>query len=64
MKVGCYDGACGYCAPSFVMLVIAPKRELQNPAPDEIRAYLDGNLCCCTGYITRNGAVMEYLKMK
>lgn len=55
---------CGYCAPGFVMLVIALKRELQNPTPDEIRAYLDGNLCRCTGYVTRNEAVMEYLKMK
>lgn len=55
---------CGYCAPGFVMTVIALKRELKDPTPDEIRAYLNGNLCRCTGYVTRNEAVAEYLHMK
>lgn len=54
---------CGYCAPGFVMMVIALKRELVKPTLDEIRAYLDGNLCRCTGYVTRNEAVMAYLNM-
>jgi len=55
---------CGYCAPGFIMLVIALKRELTNPTLEEIRAYLAGNLCRCTGYVTRNEAVMAYLKME
>lgn len=54
---------CGYCAPGFVLMVIALKRELSNPTLDEIRAYLDGNLCRCTGYVSRNEAVMAYLHM-
>ena len=54
---------CGYCAPGFVMMVISLKRELVNPTIDDIRAYLEGNLCRCTGYVTRNEAVMAYLKM-
>ena len=54
---------CGYCAPGFVMTVIALKRELKNPTQDEIRSYLNGNLCRCTGYVTRNEAVMAYLNM-
>ncbi|MPN62494.1 Nicotinate dehydrogenase small FeS subunit [bioreactor metagenome] len=59
-----YGGeGCGYCAPGFVMLVIALKRELKNPTLEEIRAYLAGNLCRCTGYMTRNEAVADYLSM-
>jgi carbon-monoxide dehydrogenase small subunit len=46
------------------MTAIAVKRELKDPTPDEIRAYLNGNLCRCTGYVTRNEAVAEYLNMK
>lgn len=59
--VGLGGEGCGYCAPGFVMQVIALKRELDHPTLDEIRAYLDGNLCRCTGYMTRNEAVMAYL---
>jgi carbon-monoxide dehydrogenase small subunit len=54
---------CGYCASGFIMQVIALKRELSNPSPEEIRRYLNGNLCRCTGYITRNEAVKAYLSM-
>jgi carbon-monoxide dehydrogenase small subunit len=54
---------CGYCAPGFVMQAIALKRELSSPSPEEIRAYLAGNLCRCTGYLTRNEAVRAYLGM-
>jgi carbon-monoxide dehydrogenase small subunit len=54
---------CGYCAPGFIMQAIALKRELSNPSPEEIRGYLNGNLCRCTGYITRNEAVKAYLQM-
>jgi carbon-monoxide dehydrogenase small subunit len=41
---------CGYCAPGFVMALVALLKE--NPAPDEedIRAGLEGNICRCTGY--------------
>lgn len=54
---------CGYCAPGFVMLVIAMKRELDHPTYDQVRAYLDGNLCRCTGYVTRNEAALAYMNM-
>jgi carbon-monoxide dehydrogenase small subunit len=41
---------CGYCAPGFVMALVALLKE--NPAPGEenIRAGLEGNICRCTGY--------------
>ena len=54
---------CGWCAPGFVVLAYALKRELHNPTYDEVKAYLNGNLCRCTGYIVRIEAVLEYLQM-
>ncbi len=41
---------CGFCNPGFVMNAIALFRENANPTDDEIRAYLAGNLCRCSGY--------------
>lgn len=59
-----YGGeGCGYCAPGFVVLAYALKRELKNPTYYEVKAYLDGNLCRCTGYIVRIEAVLDYLKL-
>ena len=54
---------CGWCAPGFVVLASSLKRELHNPTYDEVKAYLNGNLCRCTGYIVRIEAVLEYLQM-
>jgi carbon-monoxide dehydrogenase small subunit len=41
---------CGFCTPGMVMSTVDLLK--QNPKPDEtaIRAYLEGNICRCTGY--------------
>ena len=41
---------CGFCNPGFVMNTVALLRENPNPTDDEIRAFLAGNLCRCSGY--------------
>ena len=41
---------CGYCAPGFVMALIALLKENPEPGEDDIRAGLEGNICRCTGY--------------
>ncbi|MQY07514.1 (2Fe-2S)-binding protein [Actinomadura macrotermitis] len=41
---------CGYCTPGMIMASIDLLRENADPAEDEIRAGLEGNLCRCTGY--------------
>ena len=41
---------CGFCNPGFVMNTIALLRENPDPSDDEIRAFLAGNLCRCSGY--------------
>lgn len=52
---------CGFCAPGFVMNVLAMKRELDNPTEEEIKQYLVGNLCRCTGYMGQLRAIKKYL---
>ena len=50
---------CGYCTPGFI---VASKALLdQNPKPneDEVRAWLAGNLCRCTGYDRIIRAVLD-----
>ena len=53
---------CGFCSPGLVMSVLAMKRELQNPTEDEIKSYLVGNLCRCTGYMGHLRAIKKYMQ--
>ena len=41
---------CGFCTPGMVMSAAALLKENPKPSEREIRAYLEGNLCRCTGY--------------
>jgi len=41
---------CGFCTPGMVMSAIDLVRRNPDPSDAEIRAWLDGNLCRCTGY--------------
>ena len=52
---------CGFCSPGLILSVLAMARELQNPTDDEIRHYLAGNLCRCTGYQGQLRAIRRYL---
>lgn len=52
---------CGYCSPGFIMNVLAMARELKNPTEQEIKEYLAGNLCRCTGYEGQYRAIRNYL---
>lgn len=52
---------CGFCAPGFTMTVLAMKRELRNPNEEEIKHYLNGNLCRCTGYVSQLRAIKKYM---
>jgi carbon-monoxide dehydrogenase small subunit len=42
---------CGFCTPSMILTAIALLKENPNPTEDEIRDYMRGNICRCTGYI-------------
>jgi aerobic carbon-monoxide dehydrogenase small subunit len=55
---------CGYCSPGFIMTLIGMNNELKNPTEDEIKKYLMGNLCRCTGYVGQLRAAKKYLGVK
>lgn len=42
---------CGYCTPGFAMLAAQLLKENPSPTEDEIKEYIKGNLCRCTGYL-------------
>jgi len=52
---------CGFCNPGFVMNTIALLRENPNPTDDDIRAFLAGNLCRCSGYEGQLRGIRAYL---
>lgn len=41
---------CGYCTPGFVLAVTALLERHRSPSDAEIKHFLDGNICRCTGY--------------
>lgn len=41
---------CGFCNPGMIMNAIALFRENPDPSEEEIKEYLAGNLCRCSGY--------------
>ena len=55
---------CGFCNPGFVMNTIALLRENPDPTDDEIRAYLAGNLCRCSGYDGQLRGIRNYLNSR
>lgn len=55
---------CGFCSPGFIMNVLAMERELSDPTEEEIKEYLAGNLCRCSGYMSQLRAVRKYLEAK
>ena len=55
---------CGFCNPGFVMNTIALLRENPDPTDDEIRAYLSGNLCRCSGYEGQLRGIRNFLNTR
>lgn len=53
---------CGFCTPGFIMSTKALLRENPEPTEGEIREYLKGNLCRCTGYVNIVKAVQSAAK--
>jgi aerobic carbon-monoxide dehydrogenase small subunit len=41
---------CGFCTPGMVMSAEALLKDNPDPSEAEIREYLKGNMCRCTGY--------------
>lgn len=55
---------CGFCNPGFMMNGIAMFRENSDPTDDEIKEYLAGNLCRCSGYEGQLRGIRAYIEYK
>ncbi len=42
---------CGFCTPGMILTAIALLKENPNPTEEEIKEYMRGNICRCTGYV-------------
>ena len=50
---------CGYCTPGMVMSAVDLLKNKKNPSDKEIREWLEGNICRCTGYQNIVAAVKD-----
>src|SRR5947208_10390469 len=41
---------CGFCTPGMVMSAVDLANKVKNPSEQQIRQWLEGNICRCTGY--------------
>jgi len=41
---------CGFCTPGMIMSVLDLVKQNPDPSDEEIRQWLEGNFCRCTGY--------------
>lgn len=46
----CHGLQCGFCTPGMIMSAVALLDANPDPSEQEIRHWLDGNICRCTGY--------------
>ncbi|MCK5761792.1 MAG: 2Fe-2S iron-sulfur cluster binding domain-containing protein [Candidatus Izimaplasma sp.] len=53
---------CGYCNSSLALTVHAMKSEIKKPTEKDIKDYLVGNLCRCTGYEGQHKAIIACLE--
>ncbi len=53
---------CGFCTPGFIMSTLELKKNNINKE-DDIREFLNGNFCRCTGYQNIVKSIISYLKM-
>lgn len=52
---------CGFCTSGFLMTALALQDSEAVPCEAEIREYLSGNICRCTGYANIVDAVIDWL---
>ncbi|MCL5075222.1 MAG: (2Fe-2S)-binding protein [Chloroflexi bacterium] len=50
---------CGFCTPGMILTTKALLEENPSPTEDEIREYIRGNICRCTGYTSIVKAIAE-----
>lgn len=54
---------CGFCTPGILLTAEALLKEIPDPSEEEIREWISGNLCRCTGYQNIVTAIQEAAKV-
>ena len=54
---------CGFCTPGMILTTKALLDEIPDPSEEEIKHYLEGNLCRCTGYAKILDAVNSAIQL-
>lgn len=54
---------CGFCTPGMILTIKSMLDEIPHPTPEQVRSYLHGNLCRCTGYWNILKAVEEAARL-
>jgi carbon-monoxide dehydrogenase small subunit len=55
----CGGFQCGICTPGQIVAATALLRECPRPAPEQVRDWMMGNICRCTGYYSIVSAVLK-----
>lgn len=55
---------CGFCNPGMIMNAIALLRENSEPMEEEIKEFLAGNLCRCSGYEGQLRGIQNFIAWK
>jgi carbon-monoxide dehydrogenase small subunit len=50
---------CGFCTPGMVLTAAELLKAQAHPTREQVREYLSGNYCRCTGYESIVNAVMD-----
>jgi aerobic-type carbon monoxide dehydrogenase small subunit (CoxS/CutS family) len=53
---------CGFCTPGILLTAVALLREIPSPSEENIREWISGNLCRCTGYYNIIKSIQEAAK--
>jgi aerobic carbon-monoxide dehydrogenase small subunit len=49
---------CGFCTPGMIMNSVTLLHDIPQPSTDDVKRYLTGNICRCTGYVKIVKSVM------
>lgn len=55
---------CGFCNPGMIMNALALLRENPEPTEEEIKEFLAGNLCRCSGYEGQLRGIQNFIAWK
>ena len=55
---------CGFCNPGFIMNIFAMLKEIAGPTEEQIKEYLPGNLCRCSGFVSQTRGILKFLQYK